>query len=338
MQGDFSVLNFDPHQHERGVNPPSLGPLRNLSGVLHQQGRVTLDADLTEGELLELAWNGQAGRDIIGAGVCAVPASEPQGFRVEAAMASAGQIQVMLRPGRAWADGILTRLAGATPDPLAPVARLATYLGPPLASPVPTPEQITDGTRDAVILEVSEESLHGFQYPQRLLEPALGGPDTAERAFVNFRLRLLRLAPGEDCASILGKLRDDPASKGRLSVSLVPVLELVGDCPVVGGSGYTGFEPSQRVVATGDGAGRRLPGGRRWRLHRLRALPVPHRDRRGSARRARALQVEPVEWRAGRPWPLRLDHRPGSRADRCGTCRHRQFRPHRVLPGGPAIR
>ncbi|MDH4607151.1 DUF6519 domain-containing protein [Pseudomonas sp. BN102] len=242
MQGDFSVLNFDPHQHERGVNPPSLGPLRNLSGVLHQQGRVTLDADLTEGELLELGWNGQAGRDIIGAGVCAVPASEPQGFRVEAAMVNAGQVQLMLRPGRAWVDGILTRLAGATPDPLVPVARLATYLGPPLATPVPTSDQITDGTRDAVILEVSEESLHGFQYPHRLIEPALGGPDTAERAFVNFRLRLLRLATGEDCTTILGKLRDDPASKGRLSVSLQPVIELVGDCPVVGGGGYTGFE------------------------------------------------------------------------------------------------
>ncbi|MBT8768517.1 hypothetical protein [Metapseudomonas boanensis] len=242
MQGDFSVLNFDPHQHEHGVNPPSLGPLRNLSGVLHQQGRVNTDADLTEGELLELGWNGQAGRDIIGAGVCAVPASEPQGFKVESAQVNDGQVQVMLRPGRAWADGILTRLAGETPDPLASVARLATYFGPPLATPTPTPDQIADGTRDAVILEVSEEALHGFQYPHRLIEPALGGPDTAERAFVNFRIRLLRLAEGEDCATIIGKLRDDPSAKGRLSVSLVPVVALVGDCPVVGGGGYTGFE------------------------------------------------------------------------------------------------
>ena len=80
MKGDFSVLNFDPHQHERAVTAPAQGVLRNLSGVLHQQGRVTTDADLTEGELLELGWNGQAGRDIIGAGVCAVPATEPDGF------------------------------------------------------------------------------------------------------------------------------------------------------------------------------------------------------------------------------------------------------------------
>ncbi|MDH4581235.1 right-handed parallel beta-helix repeat-containing protein [Pseudomonas sp. BN415] len=242
MQGDFSILNFDPHQHEQGVNPPAQGVLRNLSGVLHQQGRVTLDADLTEGELLELAWNGQAGRDILGAGVCAVPASEPEGFRVEAAVVVDGAVHLRLRPGRAWVDGILTRLPGLAPDPLAPVTRLATYFGPPLATPVPTIDQVGDGIRDAVILEVSEEALHGFQYPQRLIEPALGGPDTTERAYVNFRLRLLRLAAGEDCSSLLARLRDDPASKGRLNVTLAPVLNLVGECPVVGGGGYTGFE------------------------------------------------------------------------------------------------
>jgi hypothetical protein len=82
MQGDFSKLNFEPHEHERGVSTPDQGLLRNLAGVLHQQGRVTTDADLSESQLLELAWAGQAGRDIIGAGVCAVPASEPQGFHV----------------------------------------------------------------------------------------------------------------------------------------------------------------------------------------------------------------------------------------------------------------
>src|SRR5262245_34015834 len=108
MRGDFSVLHFDPHEHERGVNPPQRGVLRNVRGVLHQKGRVTTDADLTEGELLELTWNGQAGRDIIGAGVCAVPAAEPQGFRVESAVVSGDSVRVRLRPGRAWADGILT--------------------------------------------------------------------------------------------------------------------------------------------------------------------------------------------------------------------------------------
>jgi hypothetical protein len=248
MQGDFSKLNFEPHEHERGVSTPDQGLLRNLAGVLHQQGRVTTDADLTESQLLELAWAGQAGRDIIGAGVCAVPASEPEGFRVEAAAALDGAVQVQLRPGRAWVDGILTRLAGDADAPLDLVTRQATYLG------ANTPSDIDDDVRDAVILEVSQEALHGFQYPQRLLEPALGGPDTAERAFVNFRLRLLRLGAGEDCTSILGKLRDDPASKGHLSVSLTPQVAIAGDCPVVGGGGYSGFEHCLYRIEIAEGS------------------------------------------------------------------------------------
>ncbi|WBR99991.1 hypothetical protein OU994_16845 [Pseudoduganella sp. SL102] len=252
MQGDFSVLNFDPHQHERGVDEPADGVLRNLSGVLHQQGRVMSDADLTEGELLELGWNGQAGRDIIGAGICAVPATQPEGFSVVSAVVSGGNVLVSLLPGHAWADGILTRLAGEAADPAAPVQRLASYFGPPLATPLPTPASIEDGVRDAVILEVSEESIHGFQYPQRLIEPALGGPDTSERAFVNFRIRLLRLEPGEDCLSIRGRLADDPASKGRLTASLAPVVAIAGDCPVVGGGGYTGFEHNLYRIEVAD--------------------------------------------------------------------------------------
>ena len=174
MKGDFSVLNFDPHEHKRGVDAPEQGVLRNISGVLHQQGRVTTDADMTEGELIGLGWNGQAGRDIIGAGVCAVPATEPEGFRVESAKVTGGSVHVMLRPGRAWADGILTRLPGETPNPDAPVERIATYFGAPISVPTPVVGGINDATRDAVILEVSEEALHGFQYPQRLIEAALG--------------------------------------------------------------------------------------------------------------------------------------------------------------------
>jgi len=242
MKGDFSKLHFDPHEHDRGVSPASHGLLRNISGVLHQQGRVMSDTDLAEGELIEIGWEAQAGRDIIGAGICAVPSSQPDSFRIESAFVSGAEVHVTVRPGRAWVDGILTRLAGTLADPLAAVERLATYFGPPIADPQPEPTTIDDDVRDAVILEVSEEALHGFQYPERLIEPALGGPDTAERAYVNFRFRLLRLDEGEDCNTILDRLRDDPASKGRLSVTLAPVVALAGDCPVVGSGGYTGFE------------------------------------------------------------------------------------------------
>jgi hypothetical protein len=252
MQGDFSILTFDPRRHERGVAASRDGVLRNVSGVLHQQGRVITDADLTEGELLELAWNGQAGRDIIGAGVCAVPASEPEGFRVVAAAIRNDGVHVAVRPGRAWVDGILTRLTGSAGSPSAPLERLADYFGPPVSTPLPQPASIADGVRDAVILEISEESLHPLQYPEQLLEPALGGPDTTERAFVNVRFRLLRLAQGEDCNTILERLRDVPSPQWRLTVSLAPPVAIGGDCPVVGGGGYTGFEHNLYRIETAD--------------------------------------------------------------------------------------
>jgi hypothetical protein len=137
MQGDFSVLDFDPHRNERGVTALADGVLRNVNGVLYQQGRVTRDADLTEGELLALGWDGQAGRDIIGAGVAAVPATEPDGFKIDAAFTSGSDVHVMVKPGRIWADGILTRLVGAAAAPSAAVERRATYFGPPLSNPVP---------------------------------------------------------------------------------------------------------------------------------------------------------------------------------------------------------
>jgi hypothetical protein len=255
MHGDFSVLRFDPREHQRGVSPPGRGVLRNVNGVLHQQGRVMSDADLTEGELLELAWDGQAGRDVIGEAVAAVPATSPEGFTIAAAFVAGSDVHVSVRPGRAWADGILTRLAGDSADPAAAVERRATYFGPPIADPAPSPASIGDNVRDAVVLEVSEEALHAFQYPDRLLEPALGGPDTSERSYVNIRFRLLRLGPDEDCTTIAGKLADNPSALGKLTVSLAPVIALGGDCPVVGGGGYTGFEHHLYRVEIADGTG-----------------------------------------------------------------------------------
>ena len=182
-------------------------------------------------------------------------------------------MHVTLRPGRAWADGILTRLAGRAARPArAGRARWPRTSARRSPAPQPTPATIDDGVRDAVILEVSEEALHGFQYPERLIEPALGGPDTTERAFVNFRFRLLRLADGEDC---------ERSSRGCATIRRPRAGSRVSLAPV-------GRDR------------RRLPGRRRRRLHRLRAPPLPHRDRRRTVRRAGALQVVAVERRARR--------------------------------------
>jgi predicted flap endonuclease-1-like 5' DNA nuclease len=243
MRGDFSQLRYSP--------------LDNDQGVLYQQGRVTLDADLSAAELIALNWRSQAVRDVIGNRVAAVPAHEPNGFAIEAAAVAGGQVRLQVRPGRIWADGLLLYLAGDPPDPEAAVERVATYLEPPLnAGTVAT---IGAGARDAVVLEIALEELNGFQDPLRLIEPALGGPDTSERIAARHAFRLLRLGPGQDCSSILGALADGPAGKGRLSVSLEPALVVAGDCPTVEGGGYTGFEHNLyrvEIAAVNAGAAR----------------------------------------------------------------------------------
>ena len=226
MKGDFSHWALDPNSH--------------LVGVLHQQGRVLLDRDWNDQARLTTHWQDQAGRDVIGPDVAAVPSNDADGFRITQAAVNAADNRVGLRvgPGRIWADGIVCYLPGA-----APVLRVADYLQPPIQSPAGTVATIAPGVRDAVILEVSREELNAFQLPAQLLEPALGGPDTTERVMTRMAFKLYRLAAGEDCMSIRDALDDDPAEKGHLTVGLQPT-EPGGteDCPVVLGGGYTGFE------------------------------------------------------------------------------------------------
>jgi len=230
MKGDFSKWRFDPSD--------------NFTGVLQQQGKVMLDSDWNEHTRINTHWQDQAGQDAIGPAVAAVPTGAPDGFKVEAARVVAGVVEVDLIPGRVWADGILVNLPPADPTaPIAPVTRTATYLQPPIQDPAATPPTAADaGVRDAVILEIWRESISGFQLPQRLLEPALGGVDTTERILTSSALRLLRLSDGEDCLSIHSKLKDDLSLLGKLNATLTPTTTVAGECPVVQGGGYVGLE------------------------------------------------------------------------------------------------
>lgn len=236
MKGDFSQWRFHPGD--------------NFAGVLQQQGKVMLDSDWNEHTRINTHWQDQAGQDAIGPAVAAVPTGAPDGFKALAArvVTNGGStyVEVDLHPGRVWADGILTYLSPADPAaPTDPVTRRATYLLPPIQDPAATPpnvDQAALGVRDAVVLEVWREAIHGFQAPARLIEPALGGVDTTERILTSYVLRLLRLEEGEDCVSIHGKLQDNPAGLGRLTATLTPTTTVAGECPVVQGGGYVGLE------------------------------------------------------------------------------------------------
>ena len=240
MKGDFSAWRLtakDDHQ-----------------AVLFQQGRLISDADLTEAEMIALEWRVGAARDIIGAGVAAVPAGEPNGFAITRARVMGQAVELTLRPGRIWADGIPLTLHGP-----GNTTRLAGYFPHPINSIGTGIGTIGDGTRDAVVLEVELEDRSGFQNPDRLIEPALGGPDTAGRVAPRLTLGLVRLGANENCHNIGPRLQNDLGQQGRLSVSLAPPLAIPGDCPVFEGGGYSGFEHNLyriEIAETRDGAAR----------------------------------------------------------------------------------
>jgi hypothetical protein len=229
MKGDFSKWDFDGK--------------KNFNGVLHQQGRVLLDSDWNAQTRITSDWQDQAGRDAIGPGVAAIPAGEPNSFKVQSALVNpSNMVELTITPGRVWADGLLTYLPSEEPDPTADIQRTAPYLQSPIQSPSYDESTIDENVRDAVILEVWREAINGFQMPETLIEPALGGPDTTERAHTAMAFRLLRLKDGDTCGNIGDKLKDDFSKKGKLKVTLQPTTTTPGDCPVVEGGGYTGFE------------------------------------------------------------------------------------------------
>ena len=208
MKDDFSHWDLDPRS--------------NVIDVLQQQGKVLLDRDWNEQTRLTKHWQDQAGRDVIGPDVAAVPSSDPDGFAIAQAAVATGadgvdRVELQVTSGRIWADGIVCYLPGVEPDPVAPVMRVADYFQPPVQDPASTVASIADGTHDAVIFEVSREALNAFQVPDELIEPALGGPDTTERILTRIAFKLYRLGPGEDCMSIRDQL-DDSAARGHLTV------------------------------------------------------------------------------------------------------------------------
>lgn len=223
MKGDFSKWGFNPAD--------------NYRGVLHQQGRVLLDSDWNAQALVSAHVDEIIGRDAFGPGVAAVPAALPDSLKVIQATTDGTSVTLTLKPGRLWADGVPLYLGKG-----APVDLQATYLPLPFNSPVPAVSSIAAGTRDAVVLEVWDEAVSGFQKPFELLEAALGGPDTTERAQAAYAMRLLRLSANEDCSTLAARLADDFGAKGKLTVTPAPSLSISGPCPVETGGGYTGFE------------------------------------------------------------------------------------------------
>jgi Family of unknown function (DUF6519) len=184
MRGDFARLTFDPTRH--------------YTGVLHQQGRVWLEADWNEDvfDRQNLLW--QETFDIIGA--CGVP--EPgTAFKIGPNPDPASQPFDFLIAGgpgplgRYYVDGILCQLEKPG----------VSYLSQPDFPDAPNIQMPTNGgdLHALVYLEVWQR-LITYLEDDALREIALGGPDTATRlktvAQVKVRTVSSDDAPGLSCA------------------------------------------------------------------------------------------------------------------------------------------
>lgn len=229
MKGDFSKWCFDRKN--------------NFSGVLHQQGRVMLDSDWNDQTRINQDWQSQAGKDVIGLGVAAVPINGKDSFSVVGASVENNDVKLTVTPGKLWADGFPVTLSGEKN-----LDCFATYFKQPNQGP------FTENSRDLIILEIWQDSISGFQMPELLIEHALGGPDTTERIHTEIAFKLLRLEDNDTCESVTNKLQDDPKKSGKLTVSLKPSSSISIDpkCPKVDSGGYTGLEHNLYRIEIAD--------------------------------------------------------------------------------------
>ena len=200
MRGDFSRWQFQSRD--------------NFNGILPQQGKLLIDADGLAQTRIANYWQQTAARDWVGP-VAAVPADEPASFQITAATLNAdGTVTLTAGSGHIWADGLLVQLGEKT----ATVQRTATWLEPPIV-PTQGSAATAAGAQDVVVLEVWQEGINGYQMPQTLIEPALGGPDTAERLHTGVAFRLARLTAGQTCNSITYT----DTGRGKLTATLQPI-------------------------------------------------------------------------------------------------------------------
>ncbi|UCC57833.1 MAG: hypothetical protein JSW14_05545 [Candidatus Bathyarchaeum sp.] len=220
----------------------------NFVGVLHQQGRVLLDRDWNDQIYIVTNWQVQAARDIIGAGVAAIPEIEFQNFKIQEETISIDEesegISFNITPGRLWADGFLLYLEdqkGVKQKRIALKHQLFKHS--------------EDSSRYAILLEVWQESINGFQMPNDLIEPALGGVDTTQRLQTAFTFRSLKLRSKandtcEDIRDHIKKILD--AKKSTLTVTFESTGGGHHESPMEEWSGYTGLEHALYRIEVAD--------------------------------------------------------------------------------------
>ncbi|RAN77929.1 hypothetical protein B5P43_17965 [Bacillus sp. SRB_336] len=178
MKGDFSRDTFDPrHQYTR---------------VLLQQGRVQLDADFNEQAAIAVHSQRLLARDLIG------PEGGPRddaGFAVITDPAAAKALGKKLVPGdfligagRYYVNGAMCQNAETL--------LYSEQPGYPFDGATST-DSLAGLPNYTIYLDVWERHISAVEDPG-LLEPALGGPDTATRAELAWQVRVLPGGAADD--------------------------------------------------------------------------------------------------------------------------------------------
>jgi hypothetical protein len=230
MKGDFTRFGFDSSKH--------------FSRVLHQQGRVTLDADANEASAILLHHLRTLTRDLFG-----VSGGPPDsGFSLELDTSSKPAV-LSLSPGHYYVDGILCENEqwcsyDDQPD-LAPVPPVDNEGGDALLAWLAQP---SPNLAFWVYLDVWERHVSWIE-DDAIREPALGGPDTCSRAQVVWQVKAL---PWDDknwgsvrenqdaCNTPLSSLTA-PAS-GRMAARVDPGTAYTDPCLVSPDAAYRGAE------------------------------------------------------------------------------------------------
>ena len=254
MSGDYSRDTFDA--------------LRDFAGVFLQQGRAALDADWNEMVAIFERRIRAGTVDTIGRAV--VPRETISGFEIQPGPGPT----LTIGRGRFYLDGMLLECHGRAnfpgsgdddfPDPAFDRGRQEPDGSPTgvldeLISPAgsdflpydrqpywPTPEPLPDGGPHLAYLVAWQREVTPLENPA-LLEPALGGIDTATRWQTVWQVRLLATpADGLTCATPDAEIADwavlIPPSTARLTTETIDIEDPEDPCLVPPTDGYTGIE------------------------------------------------------------------------------------------------
>lgn len=233
MSGDYTRVTFDP--------------TKVFSGVHKQQGRVSLDADFNEFEEILDRRDRSEMYDTVGHAV--VPATTPDGFKI--AVDAAAKVTIGI--GRMYVDGIQAECFGDMSDPKKTVfdAAMGNLVGPlPLpfdGQPFHYPDGFpaispTAGVINLVYLDVWQREVTSWE-DLRLLDPALGGPDTATRVQTAWQVKALSPVAADACTNPPQTWIDLTApSTARMTAAASATPPPMGPCVIQPAGGYSGLE------------------------------------------------------------------------------------------------